>query len=127
MTDHIEIDGIKYTTELTQKYLDNKDFRIKIHDDIRAFIPGLIHAVYCKPGDRIKPNAPIISLEAMKMYNEITLPDEVIIQDEYDRLLEKGKLSLNDALEVGVVIEEDGKTKEEFIPKWSRMEYWFLV
>lgn len=81
MTDHIEIDGIKYTTELTQKYLDNKDFKIKINDDIRAFIPGLIHAVYCKPGDRIKSNTPIISLEAMKMYNEITLVDEVIIQD----------------------------------------------
>ena len=81
MTDHIEIDGIKYTTELTRKYLNQKDFRIKKHDDIRAFIPGLIHAVYCKPGDRIKPNAPIITLEAMKMYNEITLVDEVIIQD----------------------------------------------
>ena len=81
MTDHIEIDGIKYTTELTTKYLNQKDFKIKKHDDIRAFIPGLIHAVYCKPGDRIKPNTPIITLEAMKMYNEITLPDEVIIQD----------------------------------------------
>jgi biotin carboxyl carrier protein len=41
----------------------------------------MIHAIYCKPGDRIKPNTPILSLEAMKMYNEITLIDEIIIQD----------------------------------------------
>ena len=81
MTDHIEIDGIKYTTELTQKYLAQKDFKVKKYNDIRAFIPGLIHAVNCKPGDRIKPNTPIVTLEAMKMYNEITLVDEVIIQD----------------------------------------------
>ena len=81
MSDYLEINGIKYKTELTQKYLNQKDYKPSIHNDIRAFIPGLIHAVYCKSGDRIKPNTPIISLEAMKMYNEITLNDEVIIQD----------------------------------------------
>lgn len=81
MSDYLEINGIKYTTELSQKYLDRKGYKPSIHNDIRAFIPGMIHAIYCKPGDRIKPNTPILSLEAMKMYNEITLIDEVIIQD----------------------------------------------
>ncbi|MBN2790415.1 MAG: acetyl-CoA carboxylase biotin carboxyl carrier protein subunit [Candidatus Delongbacteria bacterium] len=81
MSDHLEINGIKYKTELTQKYLDRKGYKLKKNNDIRAFIPGLIHKIFCKPGDRIKPNTPIISLEAMKMYNNITLIDEIIIQD----------------------------------------------
>lgn len=81
MSDYLEINGIKYKTELTQKYLDRKNYKPNVNSDIRAFIPGLIHDIHCKPGDRIKPNTPILSLEAMKMYNEITLIDEVIIQD----------------------------------------------
>ncbi|MDA3838442.1 MAG: acetyl-CoA carboxylase biotin carboxyl carrier protein subunit [Candidatus Delongbacteria bacterium] len=81
MSDYLEINGIKYTTELTPKYLNREDYKPGINNDIRAFIPGMIHAVYCKPGDRIKPHTPILSLEAMKMYNEITLIDEIIVQD----------------------------------------------
>jgi len=38
---------------------------------IRAFMPGKIVQVHVKPGDLVQAKAPILSIEAMKMENEI--------------------------------------------------------
>ena len=42
--------------------------------EIRAPMPGLLKAVHVKEGDRVESDAPVATLEAMKMENELRAP-----------------------------------------------------
>jgi biotin carboxyl carrier protein len=42
--------------------------------ELRAPMPGLLKAVYVKEGDRVDAQAPLATLEAMKMENELLAP-----------------------------------------------------
>jgi biotin carboxyl carrier protein len=42
--------------------------------DLRAPMPGLLRAVHVKEGDVVERDAPLITLEAMKMENELRAP-----------------------------------------------------
>jgi biotin carboxyl carrier protein len=42
--------------------------------EIRAPMPGLLKAVHVKEGDRVETDAPVATLEAMKMENELRAP-----------------------------------------------------
>jgi biotin carboxyl carrier protein len=41
---------------------------------IRATLPGLIVAVEVQPGDQVEAGAPLLTIEAMKMQNEVRAP-----------------------------------------------------
>ena len=43
---------------------------------VKAPMPGAILRVYVKPGDKIKAGDKLLVLEAMKMENEITAPED---------------------------------------------------
>jgi len=78
----IRIDDAEYLTEVTDKYLQNKDKGInKEGHAIKAFLPGLIGKVKIKPKKKIKAGDTILVLEAMKMLNQITLKDDIIIKE----------------------------------------------
>ena len=42
--------------------------------ELRAPMPGLIRAVHVKEGDLVERDAPLVTLEAMKMENELRAP-----------------------------------------------------
>jgi biotin carboxyl carrier protein len=42
--------------------------------ELRAPMPGLLKAVHVKEGDRVETDAPLATLEAMKMENELRAP-----------------------------------------------------
>jgi biotin carboxyl carrier protein len=42
--------------------------------ELRAPMPGLLKAVHVKEGDRVEADAPLATLEAMKMENELLAP-----------------------------------------------------
>ncbi|MDR2684357.1 MAG: acetyl-CoA carboxylase biotin carboxyl carrier protein subunit [Prevotellaceae bacterium] len=47
---------------------------IKKPNEIRAFMPGTIRAVFVKVGDNIEKGDKLLVLDAMKMDNELTAP-----------------------------------------------------
>ncbi len=85
MDDIINVDGAEYQTNLTKKYELSKNRKPPQlnKSEIRAFIPGQIVEIPAKKGKTIKAGSNIISLEAMKMINEITLDSDVVIKDIY--------------------------------------------
>jgi biotin carboxyl carrier protein len=42
--------------------------------DVKATLPGLIVAVAVAPGDQVEAGAPLVTIEAMKMQNEVRAP-----------------------------------------------------
>ncbi|HOY31519.1 MAG TPA: acetyl-CoA carboxylase biotin carboxyl carrier protein subunit [Bacteroidales bacterium] len=63
--------GEDYTTLPTKKYKNRKPYTPVDHKKIYSFIPGTIKEVFVIPGDGIKAGDKMLSLEAMKMDNEI--------------------------------------------------------
>lgn len=77
----IIIDDAEYITLLTDKYLANSEYKPEKEDKILSFIPGLIHKVMVKKGNKVRAGECLVILEAMKMYNEITLHYDVKIDE----------------------------------------------
>ncbi len=48
--------------------------------DLRAGMPGKVIQIFVKPGDIVKPNSPLLIMEAMKMENEMRCQSEVKIK-----------------------------------------------
>jgi biotin carboxyl carrier protein len=68
----ILIDGTKYKTHLTKKFVKRIAWTEPNLDTITSFIPGNIVKVYIKAGQTIKEGDTAIVFEAMKMKNRIT-------------------------------------------------------
>lgn len=62
-------------------------------ETIRAPIPGSIVRVFVEPGDQVKPDQPLVILEAMKMQNEILSPTRGLVKTVH---VEKGQTVLGD-------------------------------
>ncbi|MBN1340625.1 MAG: acetyl-CoA carboxylase biotin carboxyl carrier protein subunit [Bacteroidales bacterium] len=79
----LNVEYHKYKTTLTQKYLQRQPWSKKDIKKITAFIPGLIVKVYVKKGDRVKAGDKLVTLEAMKMKNELLAPVDGKIKELY--------------------------------------------
>ena len=82
MDDILKIDDAEYHTTYTKKYSLNKysppDIKKK---EIKAFIPGQIVKVYAEKSKKMKAGSVILTFEAMKMINEITLDFDITVSD----------------------------------------------
>ncbi len=83
----------KYRTLPTKKYLNRKKWEAKDPNKIAAGIPGSIHKIYVKEGDKVKKGAVLMELEAMKMFNKILAPYDAIVKQIFTK--EKDKVSKN--------------------------------
>ncbi len=86
--DELIIDGAKYETNFTNKYKLLKSLKPpKLNkSEIRAFIPGQITDIPAVKGKVVSANTNIISLEAMKMINEIVLDFDIQISEIYVKI-----------------------------------------
>jgi biotin carboxyl carrier protein len=64
----------KYRTYLTRKFLLRKPYKPKDSKKFLSIIPGKIKKIYIKKGDKVNTGSKLLSLEAMKMKNEILSP-----------------------------------------------------
>lgn len=47
--------------------------------DVKATLPGLIVAIAVGPGDEVEAGAPLLTIEAMKMQNEVRAPRDGVV------------------------------------------------
>jgi biotin carboxyl carrier protein len=82
--DIVLLDGAEYHTNFTNKYIANRGYQPSLKDsEMRAFLPGQIIKVFVKKRKKFKANNKLISFEAMKMINEITLNDDIKIEEVF--------------------------------------------
>jgi biotin carboxyl carrier protein len=74
------VENIKYRTILTKKYQDKKPYAPKDIRKITAFIPGKITKIYVTPNKRVKAGEKLLTLEAMKMMNNLLAPIDGIVK-----------------------------------------------
>ncbi|MDP2423886.1 MAG: biotin/lipoyl-containing protein [Bacteroidales bacterium] len=73
------VDGAKYKTHLSRKYNQRKPYIAANPKKIIAFIPGTIRQIFVKVGDEVKMGDKLLTLEAMKMNNNVvSLVDGVV-------------------------------------------------
>ena len=82
--DIVFLDGAEYHTNFTNKYLKSRNYKPQLKDvEMRAYLPGQIIKVFVKKRKKIKANNILISFEAMKMINDITLNDDIKIEEVF--------------------------------------------
>ncbi len=77
------VDGAKYKTLLSRKYNLRKAYEPVDHKKIVAFIPGTIKKVYIKTGDIVKKGDKLLTLEAMKMSNNVVFSTNGVVKAIY--------------------------------------------
>ena len=77
--EELEIGGAIYTTGLTSKFKNRKNWEKPEENKILAVIPGAIREVYVSEGDQVKEGMSMMILEAMKMRNEIKAPRSGVV------------------------------------------------
>lgn len=76
----INVDNVKYKTLLTKKFKNRKPFKEAEPNIITSFISGTIREIYVKEGDKIESGERLVVLEAMKMRNDITAPNNGFVK-----------------------------------------------
>ena len=64
-------EGVEYLTQVTRKFTSRKPYVPRNPKQIFAFIPGTIVKVFVKEKEKVKKGESLLSLQAMKMNNEI--------------------------------------------------------
>ena len=70
------IDDSQYETKLTKSFINRKKYTPIDPKKIFSVIPGLILEVFVKDGQSVKSGDKLLVLEAMKMKNSITTPQD---------------------------------------------------
>jgi biotin carboxyl carrier protein len=66
------VDDTAYQTRLTRKFAERKPYQPADPTQVRAFIPGVIRAIHVHEGRQVERGAPLLVLEAMKMWNDVS-------------------------------------------------------
>ncbi len=61
-----------YETRLTRKFATRKRYQAADPKQVRAVIPGVIQAIHVEAGRQVGRGEPLLVLEAMKMWNDVT-------------------------------------------------------
>jgi biotin carboxyl carrier protein len=81
--DSFQLNDFTYSTILTEKFKNRKNFQEPDPKKIIAFIPGKIKKVYVKKKSKVKEGDILLVLEAMKMNNSIFSPMKGTIKEIY--------------------------------------------
>lgn len=78
--EQLEIGNALYTTRLTAKFRNRKNWERPNEKVVKAIIPGTIQKIMVEEGDRVEAGVPMLILEAMKMRNEVLAPVAGVIR-----------------------------------------------
>ncbi len=76
----LEIGNALYSTRLTSKFKNRRNWKKPDERVVTAVIPGTIQKIMVKVGDKVEAGTPMLILEAMKMRNEILAPLDGVIR-----------------------------------------------
>ncbi len=91
----LNIDGVKYRTQIPKSFKNRKKYQDKDPNNILAIIPGTIVEVLTKKGEKVQEGDVLLILEAMKMRNSVVAPHEGIVAKilvKKNDIVAKGKL-----------------------------------
>ena len=74
----LQVDGIEVTVGVVDERAAlaarARGSVVRVREEIRAPMPGLLKTVHVSEGDIVEAGAPLVTLEAMKMENELRAP-----------------------------------------------------
>ena len=65
------IDDTKYETEVPEEHVKKNQPEYSSSMEVRAIIPGIVAELHVREGQKVSAGDVLITLEAMKMYNDI--------------------------------------------------------
>jgi len=74
------IEGTKYRTYLTQKFVSREKWTSPDENLITSIIPGTIVTVLVRKGQKVKEGESLLILESMKMQNKILAPRDAVVK-----------------------------------------------
>ena len=77
----LTIDDTHYRTGVTKKFAARTPYTPKDPKLVHAFIPGVIRTINVKPGSKVKKGDLLLSLEAMKMINQVKSSYEGVVDE----------------------------------------------
>lgn len=100
------VEGRKYKTQYTKKFLERKTWKAPNPNEILSIIPGSVSSILVKKGELVKKGDRLMIYEAMKMQNVITAPFDAEIEminvEKGDRLPKGALLILLKSIETSV-------------------------
>ncbi|HMM10530.1 MAG TPA: acetyl-CoA carboxylase biotin carboxyl carrier protein subunit [Bacteroidales bacterium] len=92
----LNIDNFAYLTRITRKYSARKPYAPPPPGLMTAFIPGIITEVFVTENQQVQKGDKLVTLEAMKMLNEIRSPFDGTVKSV---MVQKGdKVTKNQSL-----------------------------
>lgn len=91
------VGGRTYLTTLTEKFKKRKVWTKPDEKQVISHIPGTVHEVFIREGDRVKAGDRLMVVDAMKMLNIITSTVEGKVKNVYVKAgdkIAKGKVML---------------------------------
>jgi biotin carboxyl carrier protein len=91
----LEIDDTVFETRHTRKFAKRTRYAPRDPRKILCFIPGIIRKIHVAPGRKIKRGDHLLILEAMKMQNDISSPEEGTVKKVHvavGQMVTKGQL-----------------------------------
>jgi len=78
-----KLDEVNFKTKLTRKYLNRKPYIPADPRKVYAFIPGTIVKVFVKENHKVRKGDELLSLQAMKMNNNLLAPKNGTVKKIY--------------------------------------------
>jgi len=79
-------EGTEYQTQLSRKFKERKPYSPPNPKKVFAFIPGTIIDIFVKTNVKVSKGDKLLSLQAMKMNNEIIAPIDGIIRKAHVKI-----------------------------------------
>lgn len=76
----LRIEEGEYCTRLTKKFQMRERWEPPDPRKVQSFIPGMVVRIFAHEGQKLAAGAPLLTFEAMKMENTLTMPCEGVVQ-----------------------------------------------
>ena len=76
----LQVEEGTYFTRLTRKFQSRHPWEVPDPREIHSYIPGMVVRIVAQEGERLPAGAPILTFEAMKMENTLTMPCEGLVR-----------------------------------------------
>ena len=94
----LQIEEGTYFTRLTKKFQGREKWERPDPREVHSYIPGMVVRIVAQEGERLAAGAPILTFEAMKMENTLTMP--------YDGVVRKIRVKVGDVFAKDIILAE---------------------